>query len=99
MDKSEDNPKQLRVNEYLVSVSAKYFPIVEHDLKQDESIALAVYGQVVSIEDVSNQDGTVKRVFKVKGEIAQAVTREKNISKVEEPVSEEPTSDEILVGV
>lgn len=55
-----------------MKVSAGYI-VLQEPLKIDEDVILMVEGNVTKVEDHSNQDGTIKRVFVVKGIIGEVV--------------------------
>jgi hypothetical protein len=58
----------LEINEHLIKISGGYIPISPHQIPQmDEDVELRVMGSVTKIEDKSNQDGTVNRIYHVKG--------------------------------
>lgn len=65
----------MKINEHLVKISAGYI-VIPNELKMDEEVALIVKGQVTKIEDKSNQDGTIDRIYTVKGEIAGELANE-----------------------
>lgn len=59
-----------KINETLVKISMAAIPILR-ELEMQDEVTLVVRGEVVKVEDVNNFDGTVNRVFKVKGIIAE----------------------------
>ena len=62
----------MKINERLVKVSAAAIPISE-ELELGDDIVLIVTGSAVKSEDRDNQDGTIDRIFTVKGELAVKV--------------------------
>ena len=54
------------VNEHLIKISAGAIPI-EHALKLGDDVELMVQGTVVTILDKDLQDGTIDRVYTIKG--------------------------------
>lgn len=71
---------QKKIDEHLVKISAGFVPIAD-ELAIDEDVTLIVQGAVTKTEDRSNQNGTVKRVYTVKGIIAEAVKEGQSIGK------------------
>lgn len=64
------NTQDLEIDEHLVKVSAGYIPVANFDqLAMDKEVVIAISGQVVKIEELTNNDGTVKKIYTVKGEI------------------------------
>lgn len=59
-----------KINEHLVKISAGYIPIAK-PLEMDQDYQLIVEGQVVKTEDKSNNDGSVNRVYTIKGIIVE----------------------------
>lgn len=60
------------VNENLVKISSSPF-IVEKGLLMDQEVVLRVKGDVVKVEEKSNQDGTVDRIAVVKVQFGEDV--------------------------
>ena len=60
------------VNENLVKISSSPF-IVEQGLLMDQEVVLRVKGDVVKVEEKSNQDGTVDRIAVVKVQFGEDV--------------------------
>ena len=60
----------MKVDQHLVKVSAGYV-YIDKALKIDKDVILTIEGNVTKTEDKSNQDGTVDRVYTVKGTIAK----------------------------
>lgn len=56
----------MEIAEHLIKVSGGYIPTLI-PLTMDEDVELRVKGSVVKIEDKSNQDGSVNRIYHVKG--------------------------------
>jgi len=50
-------------------------------LKMDENVSMLVKGNVIKIEDKTNDNGTVDRIFVIKGTIGEVVSKEKVISE------------------
>lgn len=65
----------MKVNENLAKVSAGYI-VLQEPLEIDNSVKFIVEGSVVKVEDHSNQDGTIKRVFVIKGIIGEVMKDE-----------------------
>lgn len=63
---------QTKVNEYLVKVSAGAMPI-EHELQLGDDVVLKVEGTVVTVLDKDLQDGTVDRVYTIKGVLVSQI--------------------------
>ena len=61
------------VNERLVKISASAI-ITPEELHIGEEVSLLVKGSVVKIEDRDNQDGTINRVFVIKGELGESIS-------------------------
>ena len=59
----------MKINEQLVKVSAAAIPISE-ELEMGTELTLIVTGSITKSEDKDNQDGTIDRVFTLKGELA-----------------------------
>ena len=60
------------VNENLVKISSSPF-VVEQGLLMDQEVVLRVKGDVVKVEEKSNQDGTVDRIVVVKVQFGEDV--------------------------
>ena len=65
-----------KINEILVKISMSPIP-VERELKLGDDVTIQVMGSVVKSEDRDNQDGTIDRVYHVKG-IEAYETNKKN---------------------
>ena len=61
---------KMKISEYTLKISAGQISIAEA-LTLGEDIAVMVKGSIVKSEDYDLQDGTVRRVYTLKGEIAQ----------------------------
>jgi hypothetical protein len=58
----------MQIDEHLIKISGGYIPISPTQIPQmDEDVELRVMGSVTKIEDKSNYDGTVNRIYHVKG--------------------------------
>lgn len=63
----------MKVNERFIKISrlkADSIPISE-DLEMDADVEIHISGQVVKIEDLTNNDGSVDRFFTIKGLLAE----------------------------
>jgi hypothetical protein len=62
----------MQVNEHLLKISGKRRDLIvlTKPLQMDQEVILKVEGQVVKIEDETNNDGTVNRIYIIKGIIA-----------------------------
>lgn len=63
----------LQINERLVKISAGYIT-TDESLELGTDISLLVKGTVTKIEDHDNQDGTINRIYVVKGEITESLS-------------------------
>lgn len=59
----------MKVNEHLIKVSASAIPI-EGELKLGDDVELMIQGTVVTVLDKDLQDGTIDRVYTIKGVLA-----------------------------
>lgn len=71
-----------RINENLIKISAGYITVAQ-ELELDTDITLMVNGAVVKCEDRSNQDGTVNRIYTIKGIIAEVSKDGKRVGTTE----------------
>jgi hypothetical protein len=53
------------VNEHLIRISGVV--AIEHPLEMDQDVEVVIKGAVVKVEDKSNQNGTIDRVYIIKG--------------------------------
>ncbi len=70
----------MKVNEYLVKVSAGMVPI-DQELALGDSVIVQVNGDVVKLEDQDNQDGTCQRIYTVKGVFSEVIAGGKTVKK------------------
>jgi len=70
----------MEVNENLLTVSAGYI-ILDTPLKIGDDVILTISGTVITTTDKDNNDGTINRVFKVKGIIANVIKDGKLITE------------------
>lgn len=69
-DMQMGSPQVLEIDEYLVKVSAGYVPVANpQGLEMDKDVIVAIQGQIVKIEESTNNDGTIKKIYTIKGEI------------------------------
>lgn len=66
------NPK---VNEHLVQIMGgiKNVIHIEHELEVDQDYSLLINGSVEEVNDKTNHDGTVNRIYKIKGIFAEEI--------------------------
>jgi len=73
----------MKVNEKLLKVSAGQI-VLDGELNLGDDVIIRIDGTVTKTEDHDNQDGTVNRVFTVKGTIADILNAEgKKITREE----------------
>lgn len=63
----------MNINEHLVTIS-KGFISVDTELDLGSDVILKVNGTVTQITDKDNQDGTINRVYTVKGIISEVMS-------------------------
>lgn len=63
----------MEIREHLLKLSGKRKDLIisTQPLAMDQEVHLVVEGQVVKIEDETNNDGTVNRIYIIKGIIAE----------------------------
>lgn len=72
----------MKINENLISLSPSSIPI-DGEINMGDDVVIKVSGSVVKIEDSDNQDGTINRVYKIKGIIGEILLNDKIINKKE----------------
>lgn len=77
--------KEKTVDEHLLKVSAATI-VLDQPLGIDDEVMIVLKGDVVSQQDKTNHDGTVQRIYTVKGFISFNVTE--TISQAVESVTQ-----------
>lgn len=63
----------MEISEHVLTISGGYIEL-EQGLELGQAVEIRVVGSVINITDMDNQDGTAKRIYKVKGTLAEAKT-------------------------
>lgn len=63
----------MEISEHVLTISGGYIEL-EQGLELGQAVEIRVVGSVINITDMDNQDGTAKRIYKVKGTLAETKT-------------------------